>query len=428
MSTIRDQAEGARKGARLLAGLSTKERTGVLGQMATCLRDSAQDILEANALDLQDAERAESEGGLAPELVKRLRLSEGRIETLAEGLETLAQMEEPVGKVKAKRMLGDGLCLEEVTSPIGVLLVIFESRPDALPQIAGLAIKSGNVLVLKGGKEASRSNVAIHGALVRAFAGKIPEETVGLVHTREDIASLLQLDDVIDLVVPRGSNQLVKHIQENTRIPVLGHADGVCHVYLDEEADMEMAVAIVEDSKLDYPAACNAMETLLVHRKLYESGALAGLLKALETIQFQGGCPESRQLGFPEPDSLHCEWGDSRATIVIVNGLSEAVEHIHQHGSGHTECIVTESKGNAEAFLAQVDSASVFHNASTRFADGFRYGLGAEVGISTSRIHARGPVGVNGLLTTRWLLRGQGHTVTKVKEGKWAFDWKELNG
>lgn len=428
MNTIRDQAEGARKGARKLAGLSSSKRAALLWQMARCLREDANEILQANALDLQDAERAESEGGLAPELVKRLRLSEGRIETLAKGLETLADMEEPVGKVKAKRMLGDGLCLEEVTSPIGVLLVIFESRPDALPQIAGLAIKSGNGLVLKGGKEASRSNKAIHRALVRAFEGQIPTETVGLVHTREDIASLLELDDVIDLVVPRGSNQLVKHIQENTRIPVLGHADGVCHVYLDEEADMGMALEIVRDSKLDYPAACNAMETLLVHRKLLESGQLAVLLRALEGIQFQGGCPESQKLGYPAPEFLHCEWGDSRATLVIVDGLAEAIDHIHNHGSGHTECIVTDSEGRAEAFLSQVDSASVFHNASTRFADGFRYGLGAEVGISTSRIHARGPVGVNGLLTTRWLLRGEGHTVTKVKDGKWKFDWKDLNG
>ena len=428
MSTIREQAEGARKGARQLAGLSSSERTVLLRRMAESLREHAGDILQANALDLEDAERAESEGGLAPELVKRLRLSEGRVESLAKGLETLAEMEEPVGKVKAKRMLGDGLCLEEVTSPIGVLLVIFESRPDALPQIAGLAIKSGNGLVLKGGKEASRSNSAIHSALVSAFEGQIPKDTVGLVHTREDIANLLKLDDVIDLVVPRGSNQLVKHIQENTRIPVLGHADGVCHVYLDEDADMAMALEIVKDSKLDYPAACNAMETLLVHRKLYESGSLTTLLGALEGIQFQGGCPESRKLGYPEPEFLHCEWGDSRATLVIVDGLGEAIEHIHKHGSGHTESIVTESEGTAEAFLAQVDSASVFHNASTRFADGFRDGLGAEVGISTSRIHARGPVGVNGLLTTRWLLRGQGHTVTHVKEGKWQFDWKELNG
>jgi delta-1-pyrroline-5-carboxylate synthetase len=424
--TPREQALGARNGARVLSRLTSDERSAALRAMANGLVQHADEIVEANRQDVADAEVAVAAGKMAPEFVGRLGIDKGRLASLAEGLRTLSRQPEPIGRRLAKRELGEGLVLEQVTSPLGVLLVIFESRPDALPQIAGLALRSGNGLLLKGGKEARRSNQMIHRVLVEAMEPIVPAEAIGLVETREDIAVLLELDDVIDLVIPRGSNALVRHIQENTRIPVLGHADGVCHVYLDEDGDPETARRIVLDSKLDYPAACNAMETLLVHVSWAEREEFRGLLESWDGIAFRGGCSRAQGFGFEAQEDLHVEWGDSRATLVFVEDMASAIAHIHTHGSGHTEAIVTENTTAAELFLAEVDSAAIFHNASTRFSDGYRFGLGAEVGISTSRIHARGPVGVEGLLTSRWLLRGKGQTVTDVKEGDWAFAWRDL--
>jgi delta-1-pyrroline-5-carboxylate synthetase len=305
--------------------------------------------------------------------------------------------------------------------PLGVLLVIFESRPDALPQIAALAIKSGNGLLLKGGREAARSNRALHSIITEALGDLGP--ALGLVETRSEVADLLVLDDVIDLVIPRGSSSLVSHIQQNTRIPVLGHAEGICHVYVDRAADLDRAAAIAVDAKADYPAACNAMETLLVHRALVPEG-LNRLVDALEsagvTVHAAPGTPLDRDA----PPSLSHEYGDLACTVAVVPDLDAAIDWIHTHGSGHTESIVTTDTDTAEAFLARVDAASVFHDASTRFADGFRYGLGAEVGISTARVHARGPVGVEGLLTTKWVLRGSGDTVAPFSSGerRFAFD------
>jgi delta-1-pyrroline-5-carboxylate synthetase len=423
----RDQAVAARKSARTLVGLSTEARNAALHRVADALVAKNAEICAANQEDLATAQSLATEGKMAPELIKRLSIDEARLESLADGIRTLADMDEPIGRVLAHRQLGDGLKLKQVTSPLGVLLIIFEARPDALPQIAALALRAGNGLILKGGREARRSNEVIHRVICDALAPDVPAETVGLVHSREDIAELLKLDDVFDLVIPRGSNQLVRSIQENTRIPVLGHADGVCHIYLDADADFDKALAIVQDAKLDYPAACNAVETLLVHQSFAGDGRLEKLLNALPGIDFHGAPAQAEGLGLPAAPDLHLEWGDARLTVATVNGLDEAIEHIHTHGSGHTECIITENQANAEAFLAGVDSAAVFHNASTRFADGYRFGLGAEVGISTSRLHARGPVGVEGLLTTRWLLRGESHTIANIKSGDWSFNWQELD-
>ncbi len=328
-------------------------------------------------------------------------------------------MPEPLGRLVRHTELTDGLVLRQETAPLGLLLVIFESRPDALPQVAALALKSGNGLVLKGGREASRSNRILHRVIGDAIGERIPREVIGLVETRAHIADLLELDDVIDLVIPRGSN-------ENTRIPVLGHADGVCHVYVDDSADLDMAIEIVGDSKRDYPAACNAMETLLVHRALARDGRLERLLGALDGVRLFGDAETGRLLDLPVAESLHTEYGDLAAAVVLVSDVDAAVDHVHWHGSGHTEAIVAGDPSVAERFLARVDAACVFHNASTRFADGFRFGLGAEVGISTSRIHARGPVGVDGLLTTRWKLTGAGHTVGQFKAGRWRWQHRAL--
>jgi len=423
----RSLAQAARSGARKLTALSSERRSELIGKIADALVENSRSICEANARDMGVAQEATARGELAPELLKRLSIDEARIASLADGIRSLATMDEPIGKTLAHRELGDGLELRQVTSPLGVLLVIFESRPDALPQIAALALRAGNGLVLKGGREARHSNEVIHRVIQDALKPYIPAETIGLVHTREDIAELLTLDDVFDLVIPRGSNSLVRHIQSNTRIPVLGHADGVCHIYLDADAEFGLAVNLIADSKLDYPAACNAAETLLVHQSWFADGRLQRLLEALPDIQWRACANHATELGLPEVENFHTEYGDAQLALTDVAGMDEAIEHIHEHGSGHTEVIITGNAARAEDFLQRVDSASVFHNASTRFADGYRYGLGAEVGISTSRIHARGPVGVQGLLTTRWLLRGAGHTVGAIKNGDWNFAWKDLD-
>ncbi|TVQ87344.1 MAG: glutamate-5-semialdehyde dehydrogenase [Deltaproteobacteria bacterium] len=422
----RSLALAARRGARSLAALSSEARASALRRVADALVARSSEICEANALDVADGERAVAAGSLAPALLARLRIDEARLRSLAEGIRTLADMPEPVGRTVARRALGEGLELRQVTSPLGVLLIIFEARPDALPQIASLALRACDGVILKGGREAQRSNTAIHRVITEALAPDVPPQTVGLVHTRADIAELLALDEVIDLVIPRGSNALVRHIQENTRIPVLGHADGVCHIYVDEHADLARAKRVVLDAKTDYPSACNAVETLLVHRSLHRDGRLGELLSALGGIRLHASPDQAELLGLPPAPDLHHEWGDLDLTVVLVEDLEAAIDHIHAHGSGHTESILTENTDRAEAFLRRVDSAAVFHNVSTRFADGYRFGLGAEVGVSTSRLHARGPVGVEGLLTTRWILRGGGHTVQDVRSGAWSFAWKEL--
>ena len=422
---IRQLAIGARQGARALTACTSATRRAVLHRMADALLTNSDAICEANRVDMADSKAMVDAGALSPELLNRLAIDAPRLASLAEGIRTLAEMEEPLGRVLSHRQLGDGLRLQQVTSPLGVLLVIFEARPDALPQIASLALRAGNGVILKGGKEARHTNRVIHQALTSALAPDVPEATLGLVEDRAAIASLLALDDVIDLVIPRGSNALVRHIQDNTRIPVLGHADGVCHIYVDQDADLAKAKRIVHDAKTDYPAACNALETLLVHRSWARDGRLNALLGHLNDVSLYG-TTEDNELDLPAAPSLHHEWGEASLTVGVVEDMSEAIEHIHAHGSGHTEAIITEDSARAEQFLATVDSAAVFHNASTRFADGYRFGLGAEVGISTSRLHARGPVGVEGLLTTRWLLRGEDHTVTDVKAGQWSFDWREL--
>ncbi|KAH9291734.1 hypothetical protein KI387_043077, partial [Taxus chinensis] len=336
-----------------------------------------------------------------------------KISSLAKSIRVLANMDEPIGQVQKRTELAGGLILEKTTSPLGVLLIIFEARPDALVQIASLAIRSGNGLLLKGGKEAVRTNAILHKVITEALPEYVGNSLIGLVTSRDEVPDLLKLDDVIDLVIPRGSNKLVSQIKDSTKIPVLGHADGVCHVYVDKAANLDMAKNIILDAKTDYPAACNAMETLLVHEELLKTGGLDELILALQTagVKLYGGSKANHLLHIPRATSLHHEYSSMACTLEIVKDVYAAIDHIHDHGSAHTDCIVTEDIDVAEVFLHRLDSAAVFHNASTRFCDGARFGLGAEVGISTSRIHARGPVGVEGMLTTRWLLRGHGHVV-----------------
>ncbi|CAM8961922.1 hypothetical protein QQ045_003375 [Rhodiola kirilowii] len=409
----REMAVGARECSRRLQGLSSEDRKKLLLTVADALEANESLILNENRADVEAAEHA----GYDKALIHRLALKPEKISALAKSVRVLAEMEEPIGCVRRRTELADGLVLEKLSSPLGVLLVVFESRPDALVQIASLAIRSGNGLLLKGGKEAKRSNAILHKVITSAIPDTVGEKLIGLVTSRDEIPDLLKLDDVIDLVIPRGSNKLVSQIKESTKIPVLGHADGICHVYVDKSADFLRAKQIVLDAKVDYPAACNAMETLLVHKDISSREEFNGILKQLqnEGVALYGGPRASNLYNFPEASSFHHEYSSLACTVEIVDDLHSAVDHIHRHGSAHTDCIVTEDVEAAEEFLLKVDSAAVFHNASTRFCDGARFGLGAEVGISTSRIHARGPVGVEGLLTTRWILRGKGQVVNGDK-------------
>ena len=420
MSELRARALAVREASRVLQRATSEARQDALVRMADALWAERDRILSANAADVAHGERAVAEGRMSEALAARLALSESKLQGLAEGLRAIARQSEPLGRVVRHTELADGLVLRQETAALGVVLVIFESRPDALPQIAGLSLRSGNGLLLKGGSEASRSNRILHQVLTDALA-PLPAEAIGLVETRTEVGELLALDDVIDLVIPRGSNALVRSIQQSTRIPVLGHADGICHVYVDAAADPELATAIVLDSKTDYPAACNAMEKLLVHRSLVGGLAdeLLGALQAAGVVVHRG--PDSPWPELPAAPARAHEYSDLACTVEVVADVQAAVDHVHQFGSAHTDCIVTKDEAAASYWLAEVDSACVFHNASTRFADGYRFGLGAEVGISTGRIHARGPVGVEGLLTTRFKLVGQGDTVRSFRDGPRAF-------
>jgi gamma-glutamyl phosphate reductase len=424
--SLRGVAEAAREAQRSLAGASGAARSRVLVRLAGLLRDREASILEANAQDL----RAAQAEGLAAPLLNRLGLTAAKIATLIDGVRSLAAAEDPVGTTLRRTELEEGLILEQVRSPLGVLLVIFESRPDAVIQIGALALRAGDAVILKGGREATASNRALVGCLRDALEAEgLPAGAVAGVEGRPAVRALLELDDCIDLVIPRGSGAMVRSIQESTRIPVLGHAEGICHLFLDAAADPAMAVRLAVDGKCDYPAACNATETLLVHRD-FAHLAEVGRSLAARGVRLRADEAAAGALGVPSvpatPEDWRTEYGSLDLAVRVVDSLDAAIDHIHRYGSAHTDAIVTADAGAAEEFLRRVDSASVFHNASTRFADGYRYGLGAEVGISTGRIHARGPVGVEGLLTTRWLLRGSGQSVAEFGPGKRSFTHKDL--
>ncbi|CAL5210960.1 unnamed protein product [Lathyrus oleraceus] len=423
--TAHEMAVAARNSSRRLQALKSEERREVLLAVADALEKNQKLIKLENEADIADA----LEAGYDKSLISRLTLKPEKISSLAKSVRVLADMEEPIGQVLKRTELADDLVLEKISCSLGVLLIIFESRPDALVQIAALAIRSGNGLLLKGGKEARRSNAILHKIITSAMPDTVGSKLIGLVTSRDEIPDLLKLDDVIDLVVPRGSNKLVSQIKESTRIPVLGHADGICHIYVDKSANIDMAKHIVRDAKTDYPAACNALETLLVHKDLSSNGGLNELILELKRggVELYGGPKASALLNISEASSLHHEYSSLACTIEIVDDVFAAINHINKHGSAHTECIVTEDSEVAETFLSQVDSAAVFHNASTRFCDGARFGLGAEVGISTSRIHARGPVGVEGLLTTKWVLRGSGQVVDGDRGVNYTFKEQPLN-
>ncbi len=420
-------ATAVRDCQRKLGSAPGEVRDRILEKLSQLLDERRDDLLAANRLD----QEAAAANDLALPLLRRLELTAAKLATLRDGVELLARQPDPIGGVMSRTELDDGLMLRQVKSPIGVLLIIFESRPDAVIQIGSLALRSGNGVVLKGGSEALHSNRALIGCLRDAVASEgLGADAVCGVEGREAVNALLAHDSLIDLVIPRGSGELVRRIQSSTRIPVLGHADGVCHLLLDAAADPEMATKLAVDAKCDYPAACNAAETLLVHREFLPH--LGGVARALvdagvELRADAESLPHCPGAVAATEDDWGAEFGDLILAVKTVADLDDAIRHIHRHGSAHTDAIVTADEAAGQRFLDEVDSASVFVNASTRFADGYRYGLGAEVGISTGRIHARGPVGVEGLLTTRWLLEGSGQGAADYGPGKRAFTHRRLS-
>ncbi len=415
---MKEKAMAAREGMRALGALTYVQRSLLLTNIADALLRRTDEILAANAKDLDLAKT----NNISPHLIKRLKLTCDKIKVLADGIKSLASMEEPIGRCLSKIEISPGLQLKQVTSPIGVLMIIFESRPDCLPQITALAIRSGNGLLLKGGKEAEHSCNCLHGiildVILESTEGTVPPGVVGLVKGRQAAMELLKNDDLIDLVIPRGSKELVTSIKNSTRISVLGHAEGICHIYIDKDADMVKACKIIIDSKMDYPAACNAAETLLFHEDILRDKPHI-LSQSIQNMQSKGivlkGGPKIIKNGLLSKDqkvkSFKEEYGDNTMSVELVSSLESAIDHIHMYGSGHTETIVTENKTSAQRFIDSVDSACVFHNTSTRFSDGYRFGLGCEVGISTGRIHSRGPVGVEGLLTTKWVMQSEDYHI-----------------
>lgn len=424
-----DAAQAAKSASHVLATLSADARNDALTAIHGALSAARDDILAANARDLDLARQAAADGKLSQSLVSRLDLGKpGKWEDMLKGILDVRELEDPVGRVTLRTKLDQGLDLERVTCPIGVLLIIFEARPEVIANIAALAIKSGNAAILKGGKESTESFIAISTVISNALdKTQVPNGAIQLVTTRDVIPQLLALDKYIDLVIPRGSNELVRYIKDNTKIPVLGHADGLCSIYLDSSADPELAATVIVDSKTNYPAACNSLETLLVQESALTT-ILPGVASALAAkgVELRADPASKAALssvsGLNLVDSTeqdyHTEFLSLTLAIKTVSGLSEAIAHINSHGSHHTDVIITSTKEDAETFMNAVDSAGVYHNASTRFADGTRYGFGTEVGISTNKIHSRGPVGLEGLMIYKYKIRGHGQVSAAYGEGE----------
>ncbi len=425
--SLTEIAQKTSNAARRLAILSTEDRNTALDVMANALDASMPEIVAANEKDCQIA----LSEGIAKPLYHRLKLGETKLKATIAGVRDVKKLPDPVGTVQIYRELDDGLILKRVTCPLGVLGVIFEARPEALIQITSLAIKSGNGVILKGGKEATQSCQTLVKVIKEGLKlTQVNPDAVQLLTTREEIQALLGLEQYVNLIIPRGSNAFVRYVQENTHIPVLGHAEGICHLYIDRNADIDQAIAITVDAKTQYPAACNAIETLLVHEAIAPE-LLPPLATTLRNLGVTlRGDSKTRQIILTEEateEDWQTEYSDLILAIKIVNSLEAATTHINTYGSKHTEAIVTQNQTTARQFLDQVDAAGVYHNCSTRFADGFRYGFGAEVGISTQKMPPRGPVGLEGLVTYKYQVIGNGHiAATYTGEQAKAFTHQEL--
>lgn len=429
VTSVASTAERARAASRAVARSSAEERNRVLLAAAQSMDDNAQRILDANARDCRAAEGLVAAGKMTSAMLARLRVTERGIAQMARQVREVAALPDPLRKRLAATELDRGLLLIKESCPLGVVGVIFESRPDVVPQLASLGLKSGNAVIMKGGSEAAATNdalVAIWREVLAQFPN-MPADSITLLQTRADVLDLLSQDQNVDLIIPRGSYELVQYVMRNSRIPVLGHGEGICHVYIDRAADMDKAVAVSYDAKVQYPAVCNAAETLLVHQeiareflpriidRLKEAGVeIRGCAKTLALLPTQGILPASEQ-------DWRTEYSALILSVKVVTTLDEAIDHINRYGSHHTDTIVTEDAGAAAKFMNEVDSAGVFQNASTRFADGFRYGFGAEVGISNGKLHARGPMGLEGLTTYKYKLYGDGQVVADYVSGKRRF-------
>ncbi|MCR5265790.1 MAG: glutamate-5-semialdehyde dehydrogenase [Cyanobacteria bacterium RUI128] len=411
-----DIAKRAKKASVKAQGLSSDIKNAGLVAVAKALEYSRDKIFEANKADLDFAKELVEKGELSQATFNRLKLDDNKMRDMVKGIYDISKLDDPVNKTLLKRELDDGLVLHKVSCPIGVLGIIFEARPDVISQISALAIKSSNAVILKGGKESKNTNKTILEVINSALSTVegFPADLLNQVYTRDDVGEMLKADKYIDLIIPRGGNSLVKFIKENTKIPVLGHADGICHIYVDESADIELAKRVVVDAKTQYPSACNTVETLLINKQFAKAEELLDAVK-------QAGV----ELIF-NPESWHKEYSDLKLAVKYVDGVNDAIEHINEYGSGHTESILTENKENAVRFMNLVDSAGVYYNVSTRFADGFRYGFGAEVGISTNKTHARGPVGIDGLVIYKYKLIGSGQIVNDYAKGIKQFHHKDL--
>ncbi len=409
-------AKNAKEASLKIADLSTEIKNKALIQIADEIEAHKNEIFEANKTDLTDAEKLVQNGKLSKSTFNRLKLDDNKMRDMIQGIRDVAKLEDPVNKKLLVRELDSDLTLYKVSCPIGVLGIIFEARPDVIAQISSLAIKSANAVILKGGKESINTNKTILSVINSALekVQEFPKNVVQQVFTHEDVAQMLKCDKYINLIIPRGGNKLVKFIKENTKIPVLGHADGICHIFVDETAELDMAIKIVTDAKTQYPSACNSVETLLIHEKFPK---IDNLLAALQLSEIQL---------INNPESWSHEYGDKILSFKLVKNVDEAIEHINTYGSGHTDSIITKNIENAENFMNKVDSAGVYFNASTRFADGFRYGFGAEVGISTNKTHARGPVGLEGLTIYKYKLIGNGNIVKDYVDGTKCFHHNDI--
>jgi glutamate-5-semialdehyde dehydrogenase len=433
-TSVAATARRARKASRALAKLSADARVEVLMAAAQAIEDARQRILDANERDCHVAEPAVASGKMTASMLARLRVTEAGVAQMAAQIRQVARLEDPLGRKLSAMELDDGLVLYKESCCFGVVGVIFESRPDVIPQVASLCLKSGNAVILKGGSEAVETNqelVSIWRECLIRFQG-VPVDSINLLESRADVMELLTQDREVDLIVPRGSYELVKHIMQHSRIPVLGHGEGICHVYVDRAADITKAVDIIYDAKVEYPAVCNAAETLLVHEAI-AAEFLAPAVRKLKTarVEIRGDAKTISLLpGVAISPATEKDWAteysDLILSIKVVANLDEAIEHINTYGSRHTDAIVTEDLEAAARFMSEVDSAGVFQNASTRFADGFRYGFGAELGISTSKLHARGPMGLEGLTTYKYKLYGHGQTVAEYSKGEKKFTHRLL--
>ena len=410
-------AKRAKAASKKIATLPSKIKNKALLNIAENIKKHSEAIFDANKKDLAEALPMVESGELTKSTYNRLKLDENKMRDMIQGIIDISNLQDPIGRVLLRRQLDEGLILTKVSCPIGVLGIIFEARPDVISQISALAVKSANAVILKGGKESFNTNTVIMSVIQDALKQTegFPENVLTQVFSRDDVKNMLSQDKYIDLIIPRGGNSLVRFIKENTKIPVLGHADGICHIFVDKSADPQKAKRIVVDAKTQYPSACNSVETLLIHKDFKYADELLQSLREAEVELID------------TPQSWHKEYSDKILAYKFVNSLEEAIEHINEYSSGHTDSIITEDSANAKIFMNAVDSAGVYHNVSTRFADGFRYGFGAEVGISTNKTHARGPVGLDGLTIYKYKLEGEGNIVRDYVDGTKTFKHKDLS-